>query len=50
MSAVWGVGCTLCGLVSHLFLIVLGRFMVGIGQRQLRARFRIHADQLDPPL
>ena len=31
MSAVWGVGCTLCGLVSHLFLIVLGRFMVGIG-------------------
>lgn len=31
MFAVWGVGCTLCGLVSHLFLIVLGRFMVGIG-------------------
>lgn len=31
MSGVWGVGCLLCGLVSHLFPIVLGRFMVGMG-------------------
>lgn len=31
MSAVWGVGCLICGLVSHLYAIVLGRFMVGIG-------------------
>lgn len=31
MSGLWGVGCLLCGLVSNFFLILLGRFMVGMG-------------------
>mgnify|MGYP000537244951 FL=1 len=31
MSLLWGVGCTLCGFVTNLFLILGGRFLVGIG-------------------
>lgn len=31
MSAIWGVSCILYGLTSHPFLIVLGCFMVGVG-------------------
>ena len=31
MSGLWGTGCLLCGLVSNFFLILLGRFMVGMG-------------------
>ena len=31
MSLLWGVGCTLCGFVTNLFLILGGRFRVGIG-------------------
>ncbi|MFQ9491511.1 MAG: hypothetical protein ACLR0N_11720 [Bilophila wadsworthia] len=30
MSGLWGVGCLLCRLVSNFFLILLGRFMVGM--------------------
>ena len=31
MSLLWGVGCTLCGFVTNLFLILGGRVLVGIG-------------------
>ena len=47
MSGLWGTGCLLCGLVSNFFLILLGRFMVGMGNAELRPGVRIHADELD---
>ncbi len=31
MSALWGVGCLLCGVISNFFMIVFGRFLVGVG-------------------
>ena len=37
MSGLWGVGCLLCGLVSNFFLILLGRFMVGMGNASYAA-------------
>ena len=31
MSLIWGAGCALCGMASHLGFVIAGRFMVGIG-------------------
>ena len=47
MSGLWGTGCLLCGLVSNFFLILLGRFMVGMGNASYAPVVRIHADELD---
>lgn len=31
MSLIWGVGCAMCGMVSSITGIILGRFLVGVG-------------------
>lgn len=31
MSLIWGIGCAMCGMVSHIAGIILGRFLVGVG-------------------